>query len=195
MAFLRTKSKGGRDYYYIVEGRRIDGKVKQTVLEYIGTEENMKKYVVEAYMRAHSVEDGSSSPTAAAAGYSFKSYVHGAPYALFRVAEIIGIEDAMKEIFSPRIIKGFPRERILLLSMLQRAVCPGSKRAFASWASTTSLPYHLKFNAEDMDSAAFWEAMDGITEEQIKSVWSKIVQKVLQMTGASLDVLHLDYTN
>lgn len=195
MAFLRTKSKGGRDYYYIVEGRRIDGKVKQTVLEYIGTEENMKKYVVEAYMRAHSVEDGSSSPTAAAAGYSFKSYVHGAPYALFRVAEIIGIEDAMKEIFSPKIIKGFPRERILLLSMLQRAVCPGSKRAFASWASTTSLPYHLKFNAEDMDSAAFWEAMDGITEEQIKSVWSKIVQKVLQMTGAPLDVLHLDYTN
>ena len=79
MAFLRTKSKGGRDYYYIVEGRRIDGKVKQTVLEYIGTEENMKKYVVEAYMRAHSVEDGSSSPTAAAAGYSFKPYVHGAP--------------------------------------------------------------------------------------------------------------------
>jgi len=193
MAYLRTKSKGGHDYYYIVEGRRVNGKVMQTVLEYIGTEENLKKFAVEQYMRAQSVEDGSSSATAA--GFSFKSYIHGAPYALFRVAEIIGIEEGMKEVFSPKTIKGFPRERILLLSMLQRAVCPGSKRAFASWASTTSLPYYLKFEAEDMDSAAFWEAMDGITVEQIKTVWTKIVEKVLQMTGVPLNVLHLDYTN
>ena len=192
MAYLRTKSKDGHNYYYIVEGRRVDGKVKQTVLEYIGTEENLKKFVVEQYMRAQSVEDGSPSP---AAGYSFESYTHGAPFALFRVAEIIRMEDAMKEVFPPRIIRGFPRERLLLLSMLQRAVCPASRRAFSSWASTTSLPYHLNFNAEDIDAAAFREAMDGITDEQIKSVWSKIVQNVLQITGAPLDVFHLDCTN
>ena len=43
MAYLRTKSKGGRDRYdNIVESRRENGKVKQTVLEYIGTEENLK---------------------------------------------------------------------------------------------------------------------------------------------------------
>ena len=42
MAYLRTKSKGGRDRYDIVESRRENGKVKQTILEYIGTEENQK---------------------------------------------------------------------------------------------------------------------------------------------------------
>ena len=43
----------------------------------------------------------------------------------------------------------------MLLAMLQRAIEPGSKREFASWCRETSLPYHLQFDACELDSAAF----------------------------------------
>ncbi|VVB51004.1 Uncharacterised protein [uncultured archaeon] len=34
--FVRTKTISGRTYYYLVENKRINGKVRQKVLEYIG---------------------------------------------------------------------------------------------------------------------------------------------------------------
>ncbi|OYT29083.1 hypothetical protein B6U98_03475 [Thermoplasmatales archaeon ex4572_165] len=36
MAFVRAKKRGDKIYYYLVEGKRVDGKVKQKVLEYLG---------------------------------------------------------------------------------------------------------------------------------------------------------------
>jgi len=47
MAFIRSKtfkgSDGKRVYYYIVEGRREEGKTKQKVIKYIGTIETLIK--------------------------------------------------------------------------------------------------------------------------------------------------------
>jgi hypothetical protein len=36
MAFLRQRRIGTGTYYYIIESRRRDGKVRQKILEYIG---------------------------------------------------------------------------------------------------------------------------------------------------------------
>lgn len=47
MAYIRTKKiKGNNYYYYIVEGKRDkDGKVKQKVLKYLGSAQNiLEKY-------------------------------------------------------------------------------------------------------------------------------------------------------
>ena len=42
MAYLRTKKIKGKNYYYIVEGKRDeDGKVKQKVLKYLGNVDNI----------------------------------------------------------------------------------------------------------------------------------------------------------
>ncbi len=37
MAFIRTKTVKGVNYFYLVENKRVDGKVKQTILQYFGT--------------------------------------------------------------------------------------------------------------------------------------------------------------
>ena len=47
MAFLRTKTINGKAYFYLVESKRVDGKVKQKVVRYIGTQENLGNLVVE----------------------------------------------------------------------------------------------------------------------------------------------------
>jgi len=42
MAYIRTKKIKGKNYYYVVEGRRDDkGKVKQKVVRYLGTIETI----------------------------------------------------------------------------------------------------------------------------------------------------------
>ena len=42
MAYIRAKKKRRKNYYYIVEGKRDeDGKVKQKVIMYLGTIENI----------------------------------------------------------------------------------------------------------------------------------------------------------
>ena len=38
MSYLRTKKIKGNTYYYLVKSQRINGKVRQTVLDYLGTE-------------------------------------------------------------------------------------------------------------------------------------------------------------
>jgi len=42
MVFIRTKKIGNKTYYYLVEGKRDEqGKVKQKVLKYLGSPENV----------------------------------------------------------------------------------------------------------------------------------------------------------
>ena len=41
MVFLRTKKIKNNNYYYIVESFRENGKIKQKVVMYVGTVENM----------------------------------------------------------------------------------------------------------------------------------------------------------
>jgi len=43
MVFLRTKKIKNKNYYYIVEAFRESGKIKQKVIMYVGTVENMLK--------------------------------------------------------------------------------------------------------------------------------------------------------
>jgi len=41
MAFIRKKKIRGKNYYYIVESKIINGKIKQKVLCYIGTADTL----------------------------------------------------------------------------------------------------------------------------------------------------------
>jgi len=47
MVYLRPKKIKGKTYYYIVEGKRDEeGRVKQKVLQYLGTAENiLEKFI------------------------------------------------------------------------------------------------------------------------------------------------------
>ena len=45
MAFIRTKRKGNRTYYYLVESRREGNKVRQKVIKYLGAEMPTKEQI------------------------------------------------------------------------------------------------------------------------------------------------------
>jgi hypothetical protein len=45
MAFLRSKKINGKQYFYLVESVRMGDKVKQRVVKYIGSLDNLSKLV------------------------------------------------------------------------------------------------------------------------------------------------------
>ena len=45
MAFVRTKRKGNRIYYYLVENKREGKKVRQKVIKYLGAEPPTKEQI------------------------------------------------------------------------------------------------------------------------------------------------------
>jgi len=44
MAFIRMKRISGNNYFYLVKNKRINGKVRQKVIRYIGTSKDLIKY-------------------------------------------------------------------------------------------------------------------------------------------------------
>ena len=194
MARIREKIKKGNPYYYLVENRRTgpNNSPREIILEYIGTPRNLMAFANEQYQR---VQTMTNSATSFPQDVTFKSYAHGAVMGLFWAAQAIGLEQIIDDIFPRKTIKGLPRSRVLLLAMIQRAVEPGSKREFATWAKTTSLLYHLRIDQVDLDSASFWEAMDGISEEQIEEAWNQIMKRLFERYKIDLKSSHLDYSN
>ena len=186
MAFVRKKIKKGNPYFYIVESVRSGDKVRQRTLEYIGPLEKLMELALKGWEADH--QDGDHV-------LSFKAYKHASCMAMYYMASLIGVEQILDSCLPPKTVQGLPRSRVLLLAMIHRAVDPGSKRAFAAWAAETSLPYHLDFDPKRLTSASFWEAMDGIDEEQLFQAQRQIVDRVVEMTGSDLKTFHLDYTN
>lgn len=194
MARIREKIKKGNPYYYLVESRRSgpNNSPREIILEYIGTAKNLMEFATTQYQRAES----SAKVTASfPKNMSFKSYAHGAVMGMYWAAQSMGLEKIIDDIFPPKTIKGLPRSRVLLLAMIQRAVEPGSKREFAVWVKNTSLPYHLRFDQIELSSADFWEAMDGISEEQMNEAWNQIIKRLLDHYQIKLANAHLDYSN
>lgn len=203
MAFWKKKRIKDGLYYYIYESYYEDGKSKQRMLEYIGPESDVLALAMEAFLnRRSSLEKPTSDsgiaeeePRFDADELHVKSYAHGDCMAMYYGAQMLDIQEIMDECFPPKTIKGMPRSEVLVLAMIHRAIDPGSKRQFANWASTTSLPYYLRFQAPELDSQAFGEAMDGITEEMIHNAWDKIILKMESSFGVLPSVFYLDYSN
>lgn len=185
MAFLRNKKCKGKDYYVMVENRRVNGKVKQYTLETIGTWDK----VLERFSSYWNKEN-SQSVTA-----TFEAFIHGAPYALYRIAQQLGIEEILDQSLPGRQRNGLKRSTSLILAAIHRACDPGSKNAFSTWFKKTSLPYYLKIDPVCMTSQHFREQMDGLTHGQIETAEDRIAEKIAALFPDDLEFLSLDYTN
>ena len=105
MAYLRKKTTKGIDYYSIVQSRRVNGKVKQEILEYIGTLDRLYEKLT-----ADQNKD-----------VSLKSYEHGASYGLLKIAGYLNIPELLEqlsELLDARVTIGrlgiMPFNRVIL---------------------------------------------------------------------------------
>ena len=118
MARIREKIKKGNPYYYLVESRRTgpNHSPREIILEYIGTPRNLMDFTNAQIQRLQAIENSTPSLPQ---NMTYKSYAHGAVMGLFWAAQSIGLEEIFDTVFPPKTIKGLPRSRVLLLSMIQ----------------------------------------------------------------------------
>jgi len=186
MATIQSKMSRGHKYWYIVESKRVNGKPRPIVIEYLGKADGLLR-------RLRSVTDG----------VRLKSYSHGAVAVMLKIASELDIVTIInKYIDSKRHYR--PKKPLsnsltagitLTLAAIGRVCMPTSKRGWWVWAKTTTLQYLLRCSLAKIDSQHFWDLMDALPVESIPDVEADILSNVFKTYGIESDSLFFDTTN
>jgi transposase len=186
MATIQSKKSRGHKYWYIVESRRVNGKPRPIVLEYLGRPDDLLKRL-----------QGLSK------GLRLKSYSHGAIAALLNVAHELDISSLINQYAkSPRpymaekpIRNNLTVGMTMLLGAIGRVCMPTSKRGWSDWAKTTTLSYLLRCSLSKIDSQHFWDLMDALPVEAIPKIERELLKRIIKIYGVESDSLFFDTTN
>lgn len=186
MATIQSKKSRGHKYWYIVESRRVNGKPRPIVLEYLGKAETLLNRLrgIKGTMK-------------------IKSYSHGAVAALLIIARKLDVVSIINHyIHSSRsywpdkpLRNNLTAGITLALAGIGRVCMPTSKRGWWSWAQTASLEHLLRVSLSKVDSQHFWDLMDCLPEDAIEKVELDILRNVQQHYGLGNDTLFYDTTN
>jgi len=186
VATIQSKITNGHKYWYIVESRRVNGKPRPVVLEYLGKADDLLK-------RLQGLRDS----------LKLKSYSHGLVAKLLQVASELdicnvlnGFVHSSKEYTAEKPIRNnMTAGASLMLVAIGRACVVTSKNGWAQWARTTSLEYLLRTNFSKVDSQHFWDAMDAFPVEAIESAERQLLENTLRHYNIKMDSLFYDTTN
>ena len=144
MAHLKPKRIHGHTYWYVVQSRRVNGKVKTDTLAYLGRADD----ILARWQGAEQPDD------------RLKSYSHGGVAVLLSLADRLGIGDLIDgHCRASRPSR--PTRRLLsvgqtlLLAAIGRALHPTSKRGWAAWARTTTVGRLWRFDVAKITSEFF----------------------------------------
>lgn len=186
MASIQPKISRGHKYWYIVESRRVNGKPRPIVLEYLGKPEDLLR-------RLQGIGDT----------FKVKSYSHGGVAALLDLAARLDvvpiinhyIQSCRDYIPEKPLRNNLTAGITLLLAAVGRVCMPTSKRGWGKWAKTTSCEYLLRVNLSKLDSQHFWDLMDCLPEDAIEKIELDILHNVLSLYPLGSDTLLYDTTN
>ena len=187
MAAIQSKMSRGHKYWYIVESRRVNGKPRPIVLEYLGKAENLLRRLQQGGGERLKV----------------KSHSHGAVAALLVVARKLDVVSVINRyVHSQRSY--WPDKPLrnnltvgitLLLAGIDRVCMPTSKRGWWTWAQTASLEYLLRLSLSKVDSQHFWDLMDCLPEDAIEKVELDLLRNLQEHYDLGEDTLFYDTTN
>ena len=83
----------------------------------------------------------------------------------------------------------------LALACANRIVAPCSKLGFADWWATTAGPRWVKLPAAALDHRRFWEAMDRLSEADLRTIETELGRRLVTEYALDLSGLILDMTN
>ena len=180
MAFLDSRTSRGKKYWSIVESRRINGKPRNFILEYLGTAQSLLERL------------GNDNEI------TIKSYSHGDTSALLNVADELNIIDVINKYLPSG--KRPVRDNCtvgssILLAAIGRACRPTSKDGWYDWSKTTSLEYVSKQSLKKLDSRHFWKQMEELPIEIIPQIEEEIISSLISKYDIKLDTLLFDTTN
>lgn len=183
MASIQAKTSRGQKYYYIVGSKRVNGKPRPVVLEYLGKPDTLLKRL-----------RGESS-------IQIRSFAHGHVAALLAIAHELKVVETIDGHIPRNKWNNLPQRdgltigQTILLAAIGRTCRPTSKRGWARWAKGTSLYLWRGKKLDDLTSQHFWDQMDAVPTEAIAKIEREIIRTVCQHYNVKPDLLLYDTTN
>jgi len=180
MASIVGKTFGGQTYYYLREMARVGGKPKMVSERYLG-----KAADIEAAMAGATVEPERT-----------RHLAFGDLAAVWGMIERLDVAGIVDEVVGAR--RGdaaAPVGTYIALAVANRVVDPCSKLAFADWWATTAGDRWVRLPAAALDHRRFWDAMDAISDENLREIERRVTARVVEVFGIDLSGLVLDMTN
>jgi transposase len=180
MPSIVGKRQGGRTYYYLVESARVEGKPRIVFQQYLG-----------------SAEEVIAKLTGAPAGQPVRSQHKrfGDLAAVWGVLEELDVAGLVDDVVARRSDAVASVGTYVALAAANRIVDPCSKLAFADWWATTAGPRFVKLDERALDHRRFWDAMDRLDEQTLRTVETQIYGHMIERFGLDLSGLVLDMTN
>jgi len=179
MATLQKRKTRGHNYWSIVESRRINGKPRPVILEYLGSAATLFKRLKEGIPK------------------KVHSYSHGLVAVMLDIAEELQVVPSInRHLKSKQLRDGFTVGGSLLLAAIGRIGKPTSKRGwYEGWARYTSLSYLLRISLNRLDSQHFWDQMEAFPLSAIHQVEEDILKVLIEKEGITFDTLLYDTSN
>lgn len=184
MAYLKPKRIHGHTYWYMVESRRVGGRVKTVNLAYLGRAEQILRGLRQADRPPERL----------------KSFSHGGVAVLLSLADRLGLVELIDRYVQPPRPSRPARRRLsvgqtLVLAAIGRALHPTSKRGWSAWARQTTWSQLWRFDPERITSAFFWDQMDRLPVEALMPIQAELGRRVMDIFDVSADSLFYDVTN
>jgi len=179
MATLQKRISRGHVYWSIVESRRINGKPRPVILEYLGSAEHLLQRLQEGIPK------------------KVRSYSHGAVACLLEIADELNVVEILnRHVPGKQMRDGITVGASLLLASLGRICRPTSKRSwYTGFAQGTSLAYLTGHSFAKLDSPHFWDQMQALPESSIAEIEEQLLKVVIEKEQIVLDTLLLDMSN
>lgn len=181
MAFIIGKKQDGKTYYYLAESARVGGEPRIVSQRYLGSAEEIA---------ARLSETGPGEPDRT------RHLAFGDLAAVWGMLERLGVAEIVDEVVGGRRVDA--RASVgtyIALAVANRLVDPCSKLAFSKWWATTAGDRWVRLPAAAFDHRRFWDAMDAISDNQLKEIERRIVTRMVEVFAVDLSGLVLDMTN
>jgi len=181
MSFIIGKKQDGKTYYYLAESARVEGKPRIVSQRYLGSAEEIA---------ARLSESGPGEPDRS------RHLAFGDIAATWSILERLGVAEIIDDVVGARRSDaGASVGTYIALATLNRVVDPCSKLAFSDWWAKTAGDRWLRIPGSALDHRRFWEAMDAISEDDLRKIERRIVASMVETFAIDLSGLVLDMTN
>jgi len=178
MVFLEKKKLKGHTYWYASERGLVDGKIKRTWQEYLGTTETIIECIRKSKELPH---------------IKIKSFQYGKTAALISISDELNFIDIVNKHTNKKQIEGLTIGQYLLLNIIGRCDGTLSENAMQKWFDKSSMSILWKF-PHKLTCQNFLKHYKYIDHETSKKIEDDLC-KVLIEKGITPKILFLDETN
>jgi len=179
VAYFRKKIKKGKEYFYLCENARVDGKPRCVKQIYLGSIERVKELV-------------SSGPSLKA--IEVKAF--GAVWLANFIEQKIQLAKIIDDIVpQPAKQTGLSVGEYFLYAVINMTIDARSKQALPDWFRASAIQEVRPADINALDSDGFWKKWNKVSEEHLRSIAARLFERLATLEPSASDCCLFDTTN